>query len=53
MAAWPVVLRMYMADRNYAKKVRKAVKKLRGMYTLLYIILTKIIDLYADRSDLI
>jgi hypothetical protein len=51
MAAWPVVLRMYMADRKYTKKVRKAVKKLRGMHTL-YIILTKIIDLYADRSDL-
>jgi hypothetical protein len=32
MAAWPVVLRMYVDDRNYAKKIRKVVKKLRGTY---------------------
>jgi hypothetical protein len=32
MAAWPVVLRMYVDDRNYAKKIKKVVKKLRGTY---------------------
>jgi glucosamine 6-phosphate synthetase-like amidotransferase/phosphosugar isomerase protein len=44
MAVWPVVLRMYVDDRNYAKKIKKVVKKLRGTYAL-YIILSKIIDM--------
>jgi hypothetical protein len=32
MAAWPVVLRMYVDDRKYAKKIETAVKNLRGTY---------------------
>jgi hypothetical protein len=32
MAAWPVVLRMYVDDRRYAKKIEAAVKNLRGTY---------------------
>jgi hypothetical protein len=48
MAAWPVVLRMYVDDRNYAKKVRSALKKLRGMYT--WYILARWLVLYVHRS---
>jgi glucosamine 6-phosphate synthetase-like amidotransferase/phosphosugar isomerase protein len=50
MAAWPVVLRMYVDDRNYAKKIRSALKKLRGTYTL-YILSKKMVCIVRTPID--